>query len=102
MYGLSTKRLKLEPKRHKLDLSTIALVEYYVESMILIKNKHMRLTLIMMENNTAKLFDLKTMEKLDDLTFPAQSHACHLATKEVKKEKSTSMFDKRSALNSSY
>jgi len=70
--------------------------------MILIKNKHMRLTLIMMENNTAKLFDLKTMEKLDDLTFPAQSHACHLATKEVKKEKSASMFDKRSALNSSY
>ena len=63
--------MKSAAKRYDLDVVSTTQAEYYVESMVLLKNKHMRLSLIMMENNTAKLFDLKSMQKIQDLTFPA-------------------------------
>jgi hypothetical protein len=59
LYGLSTKRLKAFPKRHPIEPHGSSTVEYYIESMVMINYHHMRLGLVLMENNAAKLFDLK-------------------------------------------
>ena len=64
LYGLATKRLKTVPKRFEIEALCSTSVEYYIESMVLIKHGHMRLGLILMENNAAKLFDLKDFQKI--------------------------------------
>ena len=70
LYGVSTKRLVPKAKRHPLDLMSGTSVEYYVERFCLISKGNSRLALVFMQNNTAKLFDLKKFKKIDDLTFP--------------------------------
>ena len=51
IYGVSTKRLKTKPIRHELDVLSGTAVEYYVESMCMIKKGSIKMALVFMENN---------------------------------------------------
>ena len=51
IYGVSTKRLKTKPIRHELDVLSGTAVEYYVESLCMIKKGSIKMALVFMENN---------------------------------------------------
>ncbi len=73
LYGLSVKRFQEPPERFELDKkpNETTSVEFYIESMVYIKHRGIRMVLTFFENNQAKLFDLRGFQKIQDLTFPS-------------------------------
>ena len=74
LYGYGVKRLTKHGKYHLRTVDAFQggpekLAEYYIDGMVLIKIKNIRLLLNLFENKEAKLYDLRTFQPIQTLIF---------------------------------
>jgi len=73
LYGYGVKRLKKQGRYHLRTVNQYAgpdkLAEYYIDGMVLIKLKNIKLLLNIFENKEAKLYDLRTLQPIQHLIF---------------------------------